>query len=780
MDRRTDGRGHLSNIDMMTRGRCLWASRYVVSASTSTTSSSTRVSTYSCTRDSHSKVGRVEALRAVNPLPFSAFLTDSFGREHSYLRISLTEKCNLRCQYCMPEEGVSLTPKDSLLTSEEILRIARLFVSEGVDKVRLTGGEPMVRKDLTHIVESLSGLGVKQLGLTTNGLLLKRRLRDLQSAGLTHLNISLDTLIPQKFELITRRRGWERVMEGVDLALDLGYSPVKINCVVMRGKNEEELTSFMELTRHKDIDVRFIEYMPFDGNKWDDRKMVSYREMLKHLQEAFPGLTKASDKPNDTSKAYKVPGFVGQVGFITSMSDNFCGSCNRLRLTADGNLKVCLFGAAEISLRDAMRRGCADKELLEVVGAAVGRKRRRHAGMQNLVRLKNRPMILIGTDMCVTSAHTITPPHTVTHHTTATSHTPHHTTYPTLHHALTTPHLTTMHARYLHTTTTATTDRGTPEQPSVGRGQQRNTTSNDTSSHITQGRTSDGASASASQDHNALFWHQFGHHHLSNEAQVEAEMRVKRMITNTEMNLSEGESGMKTQNWNDVTVQTPVTNENEKNLSENDHRIETLHQKNIKTQNSSTRKASKGRKPQENETGRTEATSDPPQPSTLTHVTTTGEARMVDVGGKAVTRREAVARAEVSLGALAFQLVKENKAKKGDVLGVARVAGIMAAKRTSELIPLCHSLPLDTVEVNLMLRESHKGSEVPVSDHVVVIEARAVTTGRTGVEMEALVAVSVAALTVYDMCKAVSHAITISQVRLVSKSGGKRDYTARE
>ncbi|XP_071540743.1 molybdenum cofactor biosynthesis protein 1 isoform X3 [Panulirus ornatus] len=342
------------------------------------------------------KVSRLQMLRSLEPLPFSAFLTDSFGREHSYLRISLTEKCNLRCQYCMPEEGVSLTPKARLLTSEEIIRVARLFVSEGVDKIRLTGGEPMVRKDLAYIIESLSNLGVKQLGITTNGLLLKRRLAELQSAGLTHVNVSLDTLIPQKFELITRRRGWERVMDGIEEALDLGYSPVKINCVVIRGKNEEELSDFVELTHHRDIDVRFIEYMPFDGNKWVDKKMVSYAEMLDNIAKIYPGITKVSDKPMDTSKAYKVPGFVGQIGFITSMSENFCGSCNRLRVTADGNLKVCLFGTAEVSLRDAIRSGCSDEALLEVVGAAVGRKKRQHAGMQNLVKLKNRPMILIG------------------------------------------------------------------------------------------------------------------------------------------------------------------------------------------------------------------------------------------------------------------------------------------------------------------------------------------------------------------------------------------------
>ena len=386
-----------------------------------------------------------------------------------------------------------------------------------------------------------------------------------------------------------------------------------------------------------------------------------------------------------------------------------------------------------------------------------------------------------GTDLCVTASRTTTPPHTVTGHTTATLHTPHHTVYPSLHHALTTPHLTTMQASYLHTTTT-TTHTGPPDQPSIYIGQQKSSTS----SHTTQGRTSDGASTSASLDHNALFWHQFGHHHLSNEAQIEtddqAEVKVKRMVTSrTEMDLSEDDSGIETQDWNNVKVQSSVTKESEENLSRSDRKIETMNQNKVKTQNSLTIEANEAKKPEENDTGRTGATPNPSQPSILTHVTTTGEARMVDVSGKAVTRREAVARAEVALGAVAFQLVKENRAKKGDVLGVARIAGIMAAKRTSELIPLCHSLPLDKVEVNLMLRESQEAerSEKPVLDHVVVIEARAVTTGRTGVEMEALVAASIAALTVYDMCKAVSHDITISQVRLFSKSGGKRDYIAK-
>ncbi|MCL4129869.1 UNVERIFIED_CONTAM: hypothetical protein GTU68_052204, partial [Idotea baltica] len=296
------------------------------------------------------KKSKIEGSRKDTILPFSAFLTDKFGRKHSYLRISLTERCNLRCQYCMPEEGVPLTSRAELLTTEEIIQIASLFVSEGVDKIRLTGGEPMIRKDLVHIVESLSKMGVKQVGLTTNGILLTRRLKDLQLAGLTHLNVSLDTLIPAKFEFITRRKGWERVMDGLDLALEMGFSPVKINCVVMRGTNEEEINNFVWLTQKKNIDVRFIEYMPFDGNKWSDKRMVNYEEMLKIIRGEFPNLSRLEDGPNDTSKAHKVPGFAGQIGFITSMSENFCGSCNRLRITADGNLKVCLFGSSEVSL----------------------------------------------------------------------------------------------------------------------------------------------------------------------------------------------------------------------------------------------------------------------------------------------------------------------------------------------------------------------------------------------------------------------------------------------
>uniref|UniRef100_A0A8C6V8P6 Molybdenum cofactor biosynthesis protein 1 n=1 Tax=Neogobius melanostomus TaxID=47308 RepID=A0A8C6V8P6_9GOBI len=321
-----------------------------------------------------------------NIKPFSAFLTDSFDRRHSYLRISLTEKCNLRCQYCMPEEGVKLTPRAQLLSTAEILTIARLFVHEGVDKIRLTGGEPLIRPDVVDIIAELRKL--KELRTVV--------LPRLKEAGLSHINISLDTLVPAKFEFIVRRKGFHKVMEGIDKAIELGYNPVKVNCVIMRGLNEDEILDFVALTEKKPLEVRFIEYMPFDGNKWNFKKMVSYQEMLDGIRQHWPNIERLQPGLSETSKTYQVPGFEGKVGFITSMSEHFCGSCNRLRITADGNLKVCLFGNSEVSLRDAIRSGASDEELLQIIGVAVGRKKKQHSGMFNISQMKNRPMIFIG------------------------------------------------------------------------------------------------------------------------------------------------------------------------------------------------------------------------------------------------------------------------------------------------------------------------------------------------------------------------------------------------
>ncbi|XP_050234559.1 GTP 3',8-cyclase, mitochondrial [Mercurialis annua] len=332
-----------------------------------------------------------------NSNPVSDMLIDSFGRMHNYLRISLTERCNLRCHYCMPAEGVELTPNSQLLSVNEIVRLANLFVGSGVNKIRLTGGEPTVRKDIEEICLELSSLqGLKTLAMTTNGIALARKLPKLKQNGLTSLNISLDTLVPAKFEFMTRRKGYERVMQSIDAAVDCGYNPVKVNCVVMRGFNDDEICDFVELTRDRPINIRFIEFMPFDGNVWNVKKLVPYSEMLDTVAKKFPGVKRLQDHPTETAKNFEIDGHLGTVSFITSMSEHFCAGCNRLRLLADGNFKVCLFGPSEVSLRDPLRSGADEDELREIIGAAVKKKKASHAGMFDLAKTANRPMIHIG------------------------------------------------------------------------------------------------------------------------------------------------------------------------------------------------------------------------------------------------------------------------------------------------------------------------------------------------------------------------------------------------
>ncbi|GLC54406.1 GTP 3',8-cyclase, mitochondrial [Pleodorina starrii] len=328
-------------------------------------------------------------------------LTDKFSRTHTYLRISLTERCNLRCTYCMPDEGVELTPGQQLLTTPEIMRLARIFVEAGVTKVRLTGGEPTLRRDIGEVVRQLAELrpvGLRSVALTSNGIVLARQLPALKEAGLTAVNISLDTLRPERFEQLARRPGHKRVLESIRTAVTLGYDPVKVNVVVMRGVNDDEVADFAALTAHQPINVRFIEYMPFDGNVWSDSKMVPYRELVSRIQSAFPDtpLERLDDPSGEVAKNFRLRGHRGSVSFITSMTQHFCSDCNRLRLLADGNLKVCLFGASEVSLRDAMRGGATDDELRSIISLAVGRKRAAHAGMWELAASANRPMITIG------------------------------------------------------------------------------------------------------------------------------------------------------------------------------------------------------------------------------------------------------------------------------------------------------------------------------------------------------------------------------------------------
>ncbi|KAI9316869.1 molybdopterin cofactor synthesis protein a [Dichotomocladium elegans] len=477
-------------------------------------------------------------------------LTDTFGRRHTYLRLSLTERCNLRCTYCMPEEGVPLTPNDQLLTTNEILTLARLFVEQGVTKIRLTGGEPTVRPDLIDIcsgIDQLRSQGLESIGITTNGIALKRKLPMLRSAGLDSLNISLDTMDKNMFEIMTRRRGFDNVLGSIQQALRLNFRSVKINCVVMRGINDDQVMDFVAYTQDHPITVRFIEYMPFDGNRWNKDKMIPYRELIDRIESRFGRLVKLSDDLNDTTKAYQVPGYHGKIGFITSMTDHFCGTCNRLRITADGSIKVCLFGQTEVSLRDMLRQGKDKNEVLASIGAAVQKKKRQHA-----VIIANRR------------------------------------------------------------------------------------------------------------------WYS--------------------------------------------------------SCSDNNKR--------------------------------------------LTHTDPeTGEARMVSVVDKSDTHREARAVGHILLPPTTYKLLKENEGmtKKGNVLGVAQIAGIQAAKATHQFIPLCHPLLLGYIDVKLRLA---RGDRVECET---VVRCQ----GKTGVEMEALTATSMALLTVYDMCKASSKQMTIQGIRVVEKSGGK-------
>lgn len=380
---------------------------------------------------------RQEGIR--NAKPFSDFLTDTFNRQHDYLRISLTERCNLRCLYCMPEEGIQLSPNKELLTTAEIYYLSALFVNQGVNKIRLTGGEPTVRKDIIPLMQQIGTLrrnGLKEIALTTNGISLHRKLEDMVEAGLTGVNISLDTLDPHQFVLLTRRQGFDAVMKSINRVQEMNKLgagiKLKINCVAMRGLNDHQILPFIEMTRDQDVEVRFIEYMPFGGNKWSEKKMLPYTEMLDLIRTKYPHIARLKGAKNDTSKTWQVPAFKGKVGFITSMTHNFCGTCNRLRITSDGNLKVCLHGNAEISLRDMLRKDhdnepmdeaafealrqieldrrkpeglrcdgeegwiSKERELLDIIGAAVKRKKAKHAGIGELENMKNRPMILIG------------------------------------------------------------------------------------------------------------------------------------------------------------------------------------------------------------------------------------------------------------------------------------------------------------------------------------------------------------------------------------------------
>src|SRR6187402_630159 len=291
-------------------------------------------------------------------------MQDNHGRAHNYLRISITEHCNLRCTYCMPAEGIALTPRAHLMTAEEIVTIAQTFVKLGVTKIRLTGGEPLVRKDAKIIIEQLGKLGV-ELTLTTNGILVHEFIDTFKEAGITTLNVSIDSLKKDKFNQITRRNYFEKLIENLDL-LETNDFNVKLNVVVIKGFNDNEIIDFIEMTKDRNIQIRFIEFMPFDGNKWNKEKLVSYAEILSQANVFYSEqkVNRLQDKPNDTSKNHKIDGYQGSFSVISSVTNPFCSSCNRIRLTADGKLKNCLFSNTETSLLDTLRTGDSIEPLI--------------------------------------------------------------------------------------------------------------------------------------------------------------------------------------------------------------------------------------------------------------------------------------------------------------------------------------------------------------------------------------------------------------------------------
>ncbi|KAL4893677.1 hypothetical protein BDV59DRAFT_176945 [Aspergillus ambiguus] len=621
---------------------------------------------------------RWSALRTAKP--FSEFLTDTFNRQHDYLRISVTERCNLRCVYCMPEEGVELSPPARLLTSPEITYLSSLFVSQGVTKIRLTGGEPTVRKDIVPLMQSIGELrrnGLRELCLTTNGISLHRKLEPMVEAGLTGINLSLDTLDPFQFQIMTRRKGLDAVMRSIDKVLELNKMgagiKLKINCVVMRGINDREILPFVEMGRDSPIEVRFIEYMPFDGNKWNQRKMVSYQEMLAIIREKYPALEKVTDHKNDTSKTYRVPGFQGRVGFITSMTHNFCGTCNRLRITCDGNLKVCLFGNAEVSLRDIIRKenhgqpideatmkelrlletastaahtndetgiiNQREQELLDIIGMAVKRKKAKHAGIGELENMKNRPMILIDN-----------------------------------------VHVNALGVNHSHRPMTMA-PRAKP-------------------------------------------WRALPTHILGPGASIASQVRLHHDDHSSGFRATEIESAR--------SVSLPAESD-----------------------------------------------------ADLPHLTPSQNVHMTKISQKPITERSATATCYVYFSNYRpWELLREGRGtRKGDVFSVARIAGIMAAKKTPDIIPLCHpGIGITGVELDARLVDPKSAEKIEgaMKYGAMHILATVSCLGRTGVEMEAMTATMGAALTVYDMLKAVDKGIVIGGVQLREKKGGKSGHWLRE
>jgi len=307
-------------------------------------------------------------------------LLDPYHRKINYLRISVTDRCNLRCRYCMPEEGLQLIPHEEILTYEEILRVVRVFAKEGISKIRLTGGEPLIRKGISEFISQLARIeGIRDLSLTTNGILLKDFAGSLKESGLNRINISLDTLNREKFSLITRRNGYEKVWQGIEEAMKVSLSPIKINMVAIKGLNDEEIESFALLTLHHPLMVRYIEYMPSgNGEEWKEGNILTILEIKSRLEDMGKLTAIPSDEWDGPARRFRFEGAIGEIGLIGPVSDHFCDNCNRLRLTPDGKIRTCLFSDDEIDVKGFLRNGGSDEDLKRQLLVALKKKPERH------------------------------------------------------------------------------------------------------------------------------------------------------------------------------------------------------------------------------------------------------------------------------------------------------------------------------------------------------------------------------------------------------------------
>ncbi len=327
-------------------------------------------------------------------------LVDSYGRRIKNMRISITDKCNFRCTYCMPAEGLPWLKKAEILTYEEIVRISRIAVGIGIEQIRLTGGEPLVRRDVPELVHQLHQIeGLHSLSLTTNGVLLKQQAKALAEAGLTRINVSLDSLSREKFCQLTRRDQLDHVLEGLEeLEKYPSIHPIKINAVAMRGFSEDEVLDFARLARRKAYVVRWIEFMPLDADQiWRKEDILTGGEIKAIIERAYgPLIPVKTGDPSETARRYTFSDGIGEVGFINPVSEPFCSSCDRIRLTADGQLRTCLFATEETDLRSAIRSEATDEEIVHIIRQAVWHKELKHYIGDKRFKRANRSMSKIG------------------------------------------------------------------------------------------------------------------------------------------------------------------------------------------------------------------------------------------------------------------------------------------------------------------------------------------------------------------------------------------------